>query len=175
MSYGNKDLTELPFNEVIRKAVTSCTEAQKALMDDMQKYIEECAFTTNGDGKQEVAMLHFTFEAEGRSQEISLPLITVMPPQLIHIRDVEMNFSVTSIIEGNQLKKAKTDGEEGKKTNKNILVRFSPSQKVVERSRQSVFDMRNIIEVNIKAQECDMSGGMARLLELISTQGMKVE
>ena len=35
--------------------------------------------------------------------------------------------------------------------------------------------MRNIIEVNIKAQECDMSGGMARLLELISTQGMKVE
>lgn len=161
MALNDNNLTVKPFSDVIRRAVTQCAEAQQSGLETMLKEIEKNMFVTQR-GKKEVAMLHFSFESEGRQYTIKLPLITVVPPQIIQIHEAEFNFNVI-------ITKVDTSN-----TRKEFQVRYAPSRSKVKSTQSSVFDLRNIVNVNIKAADLGISGGMSRLLELATTRGIQV-
>lgn len=160
-----EDLQVKPFSEMIQRTVSGCTKAQRGLLDIMLNYVKDSTFTKKG-GKNELAMLHFSFEAGGRQYEIKIPLITVIPPQCIQIRDVEINFN--AVFWGVE------ESKEDKVKKRVYLYRFAPSRRVVRTTESSFYDLRNVVNVNIKAADLGISGGMSRLLELASTQAFRV-
>ncbi|MGX8696171.1 MAG: DUF2589 domain-containing protein [Prevotella sp.] len=166
MALGDKDLTAKPFADIIQRAVSCCTQAQFAMFDSMMDYVERSTFVTQG-GKRELAMLHFSFHANGQQHTIKLPLVTVVPPQLIQLREAEFNFNVC-------ITKLQTTGSK-----KSLNVRFSPSRRAIREvassESASQFDIRNVIQVSIKASDLGMSGGMSRLLELAGTQAISLK
>jgi hypothetical protein len=50
-----------------------------------------------------------------------------------------------------------------------------PSRQSIRRTRSGDYDMTNNISVNIRAANIDMSSGMARQLQLASTNGVIVK
>jgi hypothetical protein len=78
--------------------------------------------------------------------------------QFMQIDDVEINFNVA--ISSNK---------------KSYEVVLMPSRQSIRRTRSGDYDMTNNISVNIRAANIDMSSGMARLLQLASTNGVIVK
>ena len=161
MALGDKNLTFKPISDFIQRSVGNCAEAQHSIFDVMLEYIEETTFTKKGR-KRELAMLHFSFEQNGQKYVMKIPLITVSPPQVIQIRNVEVNFNLITKVE--DINNRKT-----------LIARISPSREAIKEKESSVFDLRNIINVNIKAADLGISGGMSRLMELASTQAIRVK
>jgi len=154
---SDNNLQSQPLAKIIGQAVKHCAKAQNKALDSMLQYIEESSFTTV-DGHREVAMLSFVFELDGKKNTIRMPLISVVPAQFVQINDVEINFNVD--ISNNQKKYA---------------VRIAPSRSAIKRVGTSSYDLQRNINVNIRAANIDMSGGMARLLQLASTNGIRIK
>ena len=155
----------LPLATVIGKAVSQCARAQQAAARSMWERLEEIAFDSKG-GKKEVAMIRFDFQVEGKKMTVRLPLISVLPAQYILIRDVQVDFNVS------------IDAEEATKTAgalaRRCMVRVAPSRTQIQRTKNSRYNLHNNISVKIKAGNLDMSGGMARLLEMAGSRGILI-
>lgn len=150
----------LPLATVIQQAVSQCAGAQHAAAESMWERFEKAAFTTVG-GKKEVAMIQFNFVVDGKRGTLRIPLLTILPAQYIQIRDVEVDFNVSLDMERS------TDM-------RRCPVKMAPSRRLLLQRKTSDYDLHNNISVTIKAGALDMSGGMARLLELAGSRAVLV-
>ena len=151
------DLQPLPLASLIQQAVSNCASAQQEALMSMLENIEEKAFVA-GEQHQKALMISFVCDIDGVPHTIRLPLLTVVPMQFMQIDDVEINFNVA--IHSNK---------------KSYEVVLMPSRQSIRRTRSGDYDMTNNISVNIRAANIDMSSGMARLLQLASTNGVIVK
>ena len=169
----------LPLGTIISKAVSQCAEAQQAAAASMWEYLREVAFDPKSP--REVAMLQFDFVAQHKKLKIRLPLISVLPVQYVQIRDVEIDFNV-SLDEEEALNKDTSLTKVTRSLTKTSMtrltrscpVRLAPSKTKIQQSKSSGNGMQHNISVKIKAGNLDMSGGMARLLELAGSRGIRI-
>ena len=170
----------LPLGSIISKAVSQCAEAQQAAANSMWEYLRDAAFLP-GESRKEMVFVQFDFESYGKKLKVRLPLISIIPVQYIQIRDVEIDFNVSL----DQEQGAKTDASVTRLTgvlSKRPLtrlattcpVRLVPSVKQIKRTKNENYSLQNNISVKIKASNLDMSGGMARLLELAGSRGIRI-
>ena len=180
MSNQNVSKTALPLGTIIGKAVSQCAEAQQAAVASMWEYLREVAF--DPESPRDVAMLQFDFAVQHKRMKIRLPLISVLPVQYVQIRDVEIDFDVVI----DEKKSAQKDTTLKQRTMRTLSktsptklaricpVRLAPS---TARKRLKVDSEKNSytdIRVKIKAGNQDMSSGMARLLELAGSRGIRI-
>lgn len=170
----------LPLGDIIHQAVTRCALAQQSAALSMLRQIEDDPFMTV-KGKRKPAMLHFDCQADGKKMNIRLPLITVVPPQFIQIRDVEIDFNVTIDTKGETTTKLGNHPDRARMT-KMLPVRMAPSVQLMQRRQRlrsgatsTSTSLHNNISVKIKASNLEMSGGMARLLELAGARAVRIQ
>ena len=171
----------LPLATIISKAVSQCAEAQQAAANSMWEYLHDVAFFT-GEERTEMVFVLFDFESYGKKLKVRLPLISIIPIQYIQIRDVEIDFEVA--IDQEEAEKKDTSATiltrslHTKRTMTKMAricpVRLAPSKTKIQQSQNAGRSQKNNISVKIKAKNLDMSGGMARLLELAGSQGIRV-
>ena len=111
-------------------------------------------------------MMQFDFEVEGENLQIRLPLISVLPAQYVQIRDVQVDFNV-EIDEDAVMQKAAN-------LKRLCPVKMAPTKQRILRSKRTKHNLHNNISVSIKAGNIDMSGGMARLLEMAGMRGILI-
>ena len=169
----------LPLGTIIGKVVSQCAEAQQAAGASMWEYLRQVAF--DPDSPREVAMLQFDFVDQNKRLKVRLPLISVLPAQYVQIRDVEIDFNVSINTQDAKKKVKKAEGKMRtlSKTSLTRLtricpVRLAPPKKTVQADADASTSFENNIRVKIKAGNMDISGGMARLLELASNRGVRI-
>lgn len=163
---GNEAQEEsLPLATIIGQAVSQCARAQQASAESMWDYLDQTAFHVK-KGMREVAMMQFDFEVEGENLQIRLPLISVLPAQYVQIRDVQVDFNV-EIDEDAVMQKAAN-------LKRLCPVKMAPTKQRILRSKRTKHNLHNNISVSIKAGNIDMSGGMARLLEMAGMRGILI-
>ena len=145
----------------------------------MWEYLRQVAF--DPDSPREVAMLQFDFVDQHKRLKVRLPLISVLPAQYVQIRDVEIDFNVSINTQDAKKKVKKAEGKMRtlSKTSLTRLtricpVRLAPPKKTVQADADASTSFENNIRVKIKAGNMDISGGMARLLEMAGTRGVRV-
>ena len=179
MSNQNVSKTTLPLATVIGKAVSQCAEAQQASAASTWEYLREIAFDPKNP--KEVAMLQFDFVVQHKRLKIRLPLISVLPVQYVQIRDVEIDFNV-DVDRKNAAKKDTAAAKVTRSLSKTSLtrlsricpVRLAPSRMKVQQDTDTDNGMENHIRIKIKAGNMEMSGGMARILELAGSRGIRI-
>lgn len=176
----SKKIETLPLGDIIHQAVTRCALAQQAAALSMLQQIESDPFMTV-KGKRKPAMLRFDCQADGKKMKVRLPLITVVPPQFIQIRDVEIDFNVTIDTKGETTAKRGNRPDRAGMT-RMLPVRMAPSVQLMRKrprlrsgASSTSTSLHNNISVKIKASNLEMSGGMARLLELAGARAVRIQ
>lgn len=172
--------TTLPLGTIISKVVSQCAEAQQAAANSMWEYLREAAFI-RGKERTEMVFVQLDFESYGKKLKVRLPLISIIPIQYIQIRDVEIDFSValdeeqaTKVDESATRLTPTLAKRSLSRLARTCPVRLAPSVKQIKRTQNSNYSLKNHINVKIKAGNLDMSGGMARLLELAGSRGIRI-
>ena len=147
-------------SDVMRKTLADCVEAQHETLEKSLDLIESTAFRSS-DGSSEPVMVTFSIQMDGESHTLRVPLLVLVPLPFLQISQADLTFFV-SIMSSN------TSQQEG------LKVRFSPSNKLLTESRQTGYDVRNNIRVNIKASAELPAGGMSRLLQIVGNNCIRI-
>lgn len=155
----NQQFPEL--SNVIWRAIKDCADAQReAAVTARDMILNDIMFEKNQKSDhKDLRMLSFSYMADGRQQQLKMPLAMVVPAQFIQIKDVEIDFNINVHCYKKNLKVqiARRFYRPGINHNENTQTNESS------------------IRINIKGRNIDMSSGMARILQLASSIGTFVK
>ena len=130
------------------KRITDLSQLQDIMFEKNQK-----------SDHKDLRMLSFSYMADGRQQQLRMPLAMVVPTQFIQIKDVEIDFNINV-----------------HSYKKNLKVQIA---RRIDRPRinhnENTQTNESSIRINIKGRNIDMSSGMARVLQLASSIGTIVK
>lgn len=145
-------------SEMIRNTLSVCNaEQQKATEMAM---IGREAFCDKGE-RAEPVMVTFALQMNGQRYTMRVPLLSLVPLPFLQIDNANLSFFVS-------IMSSKTNRLQG------LKVSLSPSNKQLEESAVSQYDLRNNIRVEIKAEAQQPSPGLARLLQIAAANGMSI-
>lgn len=147
-------------SDVMRKTLTDCVEAQHQALSQSLDLIERTVFHA-ADSHAEPVIVSFSLQMDGRQQTLRVPLLVLVPLPFLQISRADLTFFVS-------IMSSKINQWRG------LKVRFSPSNERLRASRQTEYDVRNNIRVNIKAAAAVPTGGMSRLLQLVGNNCMRI-
>lgn len=153
-------LKALPFDHIIGAPLMACIQAQNASAMAAWEAIREIGFEESGNGKkgtEEVAMVSFLFQQGGFTRKITVPLLTLIPIPYMQIDSVDLKFRADM-----------STTSEGKLTAKYSNTMDS------EAARTSKYNVTNEIDINIHATTTGMPAGIARLLDIFTSQCIDV-
>ena len=145
----------VPLSSIISRAIKDSAHAQMNAAKTMKDYmLQEIMFGQNKD----LRTLCFTYTVDGEQRILKMPLATVVPASFIQIKEVEIDFHVNV-------------------DDKRAWVRLDQSRITStsgENEHKPQISKGLGVHVKIKGKNTEMSGGMARVLQLTSTTGTSV-
>jgi len=149
-------LHTMPFENLIGGPLKACVEAQEMATDTTWRFIREVGFTSNDDEEsQEVVMVSFLFQRQGRIQEISIPLLTLVPIPYISLETIDVSFQANL--------SASSNGE--------LTAKFSNASL----TGQSKYSIQHLMDVKVHASSDSMPAGLAKMLDLFSNSCIQIE
>ena len=155
----------IPFGNLIGGPLSACISAQADAAQVALNYVRAVSMKRldNGDNDDEAIFepetISFSFVVNGQPRVMIVPLLTIIPVPFIRIEHVDLSF--TADITASDKNKF-----EAKYT--------APNREQVGEETTEV-QVENVIEVDIHAVTSEMPSGLARLLEVFSTQLFQVE
>lgn len=141
-------------SEMIRNTLSVCNAQQQKATEMAMEMIGREAFCNNGE-RSEPVMVAFALQMNGQNYTMRVPL------PFLQIDNANLSFFVS-------IMSSKTNRLQG------LKVSLSPSNKQLEESAVSQYDLRNNIRVEIKAEAQLPSPGLARLLQIAAANGMSI-
>ncbi len=157
-------------SSIISRAFKESAHAQMDAAKTMKDYLLQTMFKN-----KELQMLSFTYFIDGQKHLLKMPLASVIQAQFIQIKDVEIDFAITV---------QSTQNSSGtKRINRVVLTKSRAllrKQALIRLRRGTIAKsevpkQHHAINVKIKGQNSDISGGMARLLQLATTYGTSIK
>lgn len=158
-------------SSIISRAFKESAHAQMDAAKTMKDYLLQTMFKN-----KELQMLSFTYFIDGQKHLLKMPLASVIPAQFIQIKDVEIDFAITV---------QSTQNSSGTKRINRVVLTKSRAllrKQALMRLRRGLIVKKNelpkqyhAINVKIKGQNSDISGGMARLLQIATTHGTSIK
>ena len=151
-------MTQLPFESLIGGPLSACVLAQRQAAETTKEFIENVGFKTKGNSEDlEVISMNFLFQQNGMYKKLSVPLLTIIPIPYMTIDSIDIGFRADMVAT-----------KEGK-----LYGKFSNAKdsSVVKNSK---YDIRNQIDVNIHASSSSMPPGMAALLDIFGNRCIQV-
>ncbi len=193
MSYANRILGSIPYGRLIGGPMTAAVEAQAQAAQTSIDFIRSVGFTkappAAGESEDEqefgdVRMVSFTYKsrnAEGALDDITLtvPILTIVPIPYLRIDDMTIDF--TSKITEEMVRETNKIGEISSDTEldasyKSFLspvkvgLKASISTKhSSSKSTSNRYKTEHTININVRAVQDDIPGGMGRILDLFET------
>ena len=147
-------------SEMIRNTLSVCNAEQQKATEMAMEMIGREAFCDKGE-RSEPVMVAFALQMNGQSYTMRVPLLSLVPLPFLQIDNANLSFFVS-------IMSSKTNRLQG------LKVSLSPSNKQLEESAVSQYDLRNNIRVEIKAEAQQPSPGIARLLQIAAANGMSI-
>jgi hypothetical protein len=189
MSYANRVLGSVPFGTLIGAPMTSAVEAQALAAQSSIDFIRSVGFTSDGDDEDfgDVRNVTFTYKSRDTSTtpaseqnvELVVPILTIVPIPFLRIDDMTIDF--TSKITEESVREHKRDGSVEAKAELSVgyksflspvSVGFKGSVSTKHSSSASTknrYKTEHTININVRAVQDDIPGGMGRVLDLLES------
>lgn len=187
MSYANRVLGSIPFGTLIGAPMTAAVEAQALAAQSSIDFIRSVGFTSDGDDEAfgDVRNVTFVYKsrnvADGSDQDVTLtvPILTIVPIPYLRIEDMTIDF--TSKITEELVREAKRDSSTEAKAELSVgyksflspvKVSFKGSVSTKHSSSASTknrYKTEHTININVRAVQDDIPGGMGRVLDLLES------
>jgi hypothetical protein len=178
----NQGLVSLPFGDMIGAPLAACVDAQEQAAISTVNFIRRVGFAEKEPDK--VVNVTFRYTREGKSVELTVPLLTIVPIPYIAIDNVNISFkaNITGFEEEHQSDSDLQCRSENTNSainyygfgwfnanNRRTIMRSSLSTKKDSVSSQdSNYCIEATIDVQVQAKQESMPAGMAKVLEMLN-------
>ena len=155
----------IPFGNLIGGPLSACISAQADAAQVALNYVRAVSMKRldNGDNDDEAIFepetISFSFVVNGQTRVMIVPLLTIIPVPFIRIEHVDLSFTADITVSDKNKFEAKYTAPNREQTGEET----------------TEVQVENVIEVDIHAVTSEMPSGLARLLEVFSTQLFQVE
>lgn len=152
--------------ELLSTVLEEVNNAQTQVIYSGYNMVERMMYDEDGCG-QRVAMMHFSFvSAEGKHCQMAVPLITIVPLSFLHIDHVKLDFDMQITSDAITIDEETSESNLSRKTTLfTAKIKGNGSDRV---KRQGD------VSVSIKAVPSDMPGGLASMLQFISSNCIRI-
>ncbi len=193
MTYANRVLGSIPYGTLIGAPMTAAVEAQALAAQTSMDFIRSIGFETVGDDTQFGPVRTVTFEYQykdttdgtEKSATLNVPLLTIVPIPYLRIDDMTIDF--TSKITEEMIRETKRDTSVQADTELSVnyshflspvKVGFKATVSVKHSSSAATsnrYKTEHTININVRAVQDDIPGGMGRVLDLLESSIASVE
>lgn len=173
-------LQAIPFSSMIGGPLKACIDAQAMAAKTTWDFIQEVGLTIDLEtGEKKAVNVSFSFIQNGRTVQLNVPLLTIVPIPYIAINTIDINFkasisaSSSSVSETNSSSSTDVDGElkAGLKVgpfhmDAKINANYS-SKKDSKATEESKYSVEYTMDIAVKAGQDSMPAGLAKVLELL--------
>lgn len=176
-------LSALPFGHLIGGPLVAAVEAQAKSAQVSYEYIRAVGFVENDQGEitgtRDVTFKYQKKNESGtgtRNVTLTVPIITVLPIPYIRIEEMNINFKAQINAETEMVSSSSfslgstTEGSASYRSFWGLKANFkaSVSSKYDSKaSRDSRYSVEYTMDINVKAVQDDMPGGMAKVLSIL--------
>lgn len=155
------DINSIPFGNIIGGPLAACVEAQADAAQTTHNYINETLMSESdlGTGSKNPKTISFTFQIDGVTNKMVVPLLTIVPIPFMHIETVDLSFSA----------------EVTESSEKKMLAKYTSPQVQSDTDENTTTEFRSLINIDIHATTSDVPSGLSKLLDVFSNQLITVE
>ena len=162
---ANSPLEDLTFENIIAGPLIACVDAQHEASMVAYDYLMSLGFRKDSKNlaDYEPVPLTFYFVREGITSKLTLPLLSVVPVPYLLIGHVDLHYQATVTACDNN----KTTVRYNSPTSRRIKDQRNTEQK-------NTLTAREAIDINLRATTTDMPAGLAKLMDILTTQMTEV-
>mgnify|MGYP000515808440 CR=1 FL=1 len=156
----------VPLRELLASTLEAAIEAD---MTTMRRYFDnvcEIAFQDYDKEKQNATQLRtlaFNYSVNEGAQQLRVPVLSLVPLPMLQMKDI--NFSMNAELMG-----LRGDTES---TSPQLYVSIAPKTSSSEDEASQESTTKCSIKIEMKMEQADMPGGMARLLQIVNNMNLK--
>lgn len=173
-------LQAIPFSSMIGGPLKACIDAQAMAAKTTWDFIQEVGLTVDPEtGEKKAVNVSFSFIQNGRTVQLNVPLLTIVPIPYIAINSIDINFkasisaSSSSVTENTSSTSTDVGAEvtAGLKIgpfhmDAKINANYS-SKKDSKATEESKYSVEYTMDIAVKAGQDSMPAGLAKVLELL--------
>lgn len=173
-------LQAIPFSSMIGGPLKACIDAQAMAAKTTWDFIQEVGLAEDPEtGEKKAVNVSFSFIQNGRTAQLNVPLLTIVPIPYIAIHSIDINFkasisaSSSSVTENTESSStsAGADVTAGLKVgpfhmDAKINANYS-SKKDSKATEESKYSVEYTMDIAVKAGQDSMPAGLAKVLELL--------
>ena len=174
-------LQAIPFASIIGAPLDACIKAQAMAAQTTWKFIQEVGMQeTNKDGLKEAVNVAFTFEQDGKTTRLNIPLLTIVPIPYIAIQNLDIAFKANLSAGSSAADEQSSNSEYNVdvsggtrwgwglfKMNLDLKGGYS-SKKDSRATQDSKYSVEYTMDVGIRAGQESMPAGLAKVLEILN-------
>lgn len=157
-------LASLDFKHIIGGPLKACVEAQEEAARATYEYITSSMMEKDKKGVADFkpVMMHFYFIMNGSYNELSIPLMSILPIPYMNIDHVDLNFQAEV-----------TYSDKSKSNDKYELKACYPAFRdptKIDTTTQSDVMVRQNIDIKLRASTTDQPAGISKLIQVVGDE-----
>lgn len=170
-SQATSQLGNIPFSTLLGGPLNAAVEAQALAARSSVDFITQVAFDPDGN----VRNVSFTYEKEGNTTKLVVPILTIVPIPYLRIETLDIDFTA-NISASTSTHDTSSENSEFKAAVSGSVsywvakVNFSASysnQKQSSSDRTSKYDVQYTMGIKLHAVQDDMPAGMNKVLNIL--------
>ncbi len=173
-------LQAIPFSSMIGGPLKACIEAQSMAAKTTWEFIQEVGLTVDPETNEKKAVnVSFSFIQNGRTVQLNVPLLTIVPIPYIAINSIDINFKANISASSSSVSEtsSSTSLDAGAEVTAGLKVgpfhmdaklkaNYS-SKKDSKATEESKYSVEYTMDIAVRAGQDSMPAGLAKVLELL--------
>ncbi len=173
-------LQAIPFGSIIGAPLNACIEAQAMAAQTSWKFIQEVGLNTNEAGVKEAVNVSFLFQQDGKTAQLTVPLLTIVPIPYIAINSIDLNFKANISASSSSVSEQSSSSAVDAGLEASVQAGWGPfsasasmkanysSKKDSKATQDSRYSVEYTMDVMVKAGQESMPAGLAKVLEILN-------
>lgn len=173
-------LQAIPFSSMIGGPLKACIDAQAMAAKTTWDFIQEVGLTVDPEtGEKKAVNVSFSFIQNGRSVQLNVPLLTIVPIPYIAIHTIDINFKASISASSSSVSENSSSSSTDVGADVTTGLKVGPfhmdakinanysSKKDSKATEESKYSVEYTMDIAVKAGQDSMPAGLAKVLELL--------
>lgn len=173
-------LQAIPFSSMIGGPLKACIDAQAMAAKTTWDFIQEVGLTVDPEtGEKKAVNVSFSFIQNGRTVQLNVPLLTIVPIPYIAINSIDINFKASISASSSSVSETSSSDSLDVGAEVTAGLKVGPfhmdakinanysSKKDSKATEESKYSVEYTMDIAVKAGQDSMPAGLAKVLELL--------
>lgn len=173
-------LQAIPFSSMIGGPLKACIDAQAMAAKTTWDFIQEVGLTMDPEtGEKKAVNVSFSFIQNGRTVQLNVPLLTIVPIPYIAIHTIDINFKASISASSSSVSENSSSSSTDVGADVTTGLKVGPfhmdakinanysSKKDSKATEESKYSVEYTMDIAVKAGQDSMPAGLAKVLELL--------